>query len=138
MDPKIEYTYRSPSEDHHELWMYGTLARLNWSRFEFRVPSQTYSRPTYLVRTDESREVDEKNQSHNAEDRIDVDFDSDNEIVAFGSDNDNMEGVLDEDSEDEVRVRDSEDEGSLLNIDGDETRFDSEDEALDDGREDWF
>jgi hypothetical protein len=42
----IRHTYKSVGKDYHRLWLFGTLARLDWSRFEFEVrpPLLTKSR----------------------------------------------------------------------------------------------
>jgi hypothetical protein len=34
----IRHTYKSVGKDYHRLWLFGTLARLDWSRFEFKFP----------------------------------------------------------------------------------------------------
>jgi hypothetical protein len=156
-DSKIVYTQKSRtgvyreltgSGEYHELYMFGKLARLDWSRFdfEFKALSQKKPHPQKEVHPKESLELktrtrDERDKSHNAEDGIDVDFDTDNEVVALDSDDDKIEGIF-EDSNVEESPLDTEDEEAPLGseCDDDGTRFDSEYEAghLSDGQEDWF
>jgi hypothetical protein len=153
----IEYTHKSRnrvcrefrrSGEYHELWMFGKLAKLDWSRFEFEFKAipQKKSHSQKKVHPKAKLELktktrDERNKWHNAEDGIDVDFDSDNEVVALDSNDDKIEGIF-ENSDVEELPLDTEDEESPLGseCDDDGTRFDSEEEAglLSDGQEDWF
>lgn len=125
---KIEYTYRSErTGQHHQLWMFGTLARLDWSRFEFEVPSQKKARATENSRREDMiYKRDKENESHRAEDGIDIEFDSENEIVAFNSDDDDS-GVF-VDNEDEAPQYYSEDERYLFDSDDDDYQLESDDE----------
>ena len=132
---KIEYTYKTESKDFHRLWMFGTLARLDWSKFGFhsppplrlksRIMDNSLDDPTRLTRCKEkiSKTVaDDVVDSYESEsDGIDVDLDSDNEVIAFNSDDDDNDAMLFDggdgvdaredgcDSEDESRWSDSED-----------------------------
>jgi hypothetical protein len=157
MDSKIVYTHKSRtgvyreltrSGAYHELFMFGKLARLDWSRFDFKFKAlrRKKSHPQKKLHSKKKLEPknktrDEKNKWHSAEDGIDVDFDSDNESVALDSDDDKIEGIF-EYSDVEVGLLDTEDEESPLGseCDDDGTRFDSEEEAglFSDGQEDWF
>jgi hypothetical protein len=156
-DSKIVYTQKSrtgvyreltESGEYHELYMFGKLARLDWSRFDFEFKAIPQKKPHPQKRLHPKAKLearnktrDERNKSHNAEDGIDVDFDTDNEIVALDSDDDKIEGIF-EKSDIEERLLDTEDEETPLGseCDDDGTRFDSEEEAghLSDGQEDWF
>jgi hypothetical protein len=118
---KIEYTYKSESRDFHRLWMFGTLAMLDWSKFEFELPPPSRSKsrfkdslsddPTDLPRrkykTVKAVADDEMESYESDGDGIDVDLDSDNEVIAFNSDDDENEGMF-FDSGDEVVARDDE------------------------------
>jgi hypothetical protein len=106
----IEYTHESRnrvcrefrrSGEYHELWMFGKLAKLDWSRFDFefkaipqkRLHSQKKVHPKAKLEH-KNKTRDERNKWHNAEDGIDVDFDTDNEVVALDSDDDKIKGIF--------------------------------------------
>lgn len=71
-------------------------------------------------------ETDNDTESHDAEDGIDVDLDSENEALGFKSDDDGVGEFFE--SEDEAPHLCSEDEESLLDGDFEDHQLDSEDD----------
>lgn len=118
---RVEYTYKSESKDSHRLWKFGALARLDWSKFKFTLPPPLRSKSQFMdilldgpaalprrkpktvmaVADDEMRSYESDN------DGIDVELDSDNDLVAFNSDADDNECMI-FDGGDEVVDRDEE------------------------------
>jgi hypothetical protein len=143
---KIQYTYKTESKDFHRLWMFGTLARLDWSKFELKLPpplrlksrvmDSSLDDPTRLphCKGKISKTVADVDSYESEGDGIDVDLDSDNEVIAFNSDDDDNEAMI-FDGGDEDLIRDDECDSEY------ESRWgDSEDEAVsdDDEYEEWI
>lgn len=149
---KIEYTYKSLCKDCHRLWMFGTLARLDWSKFDFEMPPPLVRKSRLM-----DNSMDDPTRTRHCQDMgtgiancqtnlcdtgdgIDIDLDSENEVIAFNSDDDNEAVYLNGAKEGLTRDEDDEDEGRLLESEHEGRQIDSEDDAfsLDGGDEDWW
>jgi hypothetical protein len=119
----ICYTYWSTATGGHELWLFGTLAKLDWSKFSFEFPT-----PTLM-------EVDDTDEEYDAE------LDSEEEYRALYCDEDDNDDGGDSEvdgergifaGEDEASSLDVEDQGFMLDSadDGEERQFDDENEAV--------
>lgn len=124
-DAKINYTYKSEGHDFHRLWMYDTLGRLDWSRFNFKVPpvlltkrrlmDNSMNDPTRTShRNTKARKAitDDVNEADHGEgDGIDIDLDSENEVIAFNSEDDDE--AMHFDNGDEKFAHEDDDEEAL-------------------------
>ncbi|KAM0701732.1 hypothetical protein Q7P35_010641 [Cladosporium inversicolor] len=151
---KIEYYYKSEGKNYHRLWMFGTLARLDWSKFEFTLPPplptksrirddllDESTRPTRRkIKRTRAVADDEMGPYESERDGIDVELDSDNEVVAFNSDDDDNEGMIFDGGDGVVACddgSDSEEESGRGYSEG-EAASDDDDDDDDDEDEIWI
>jgi hypothetical protein len=101
---KVEYEDESDYKDYHRLWVFGALARYDWSALEFTIPFLIRARASdishldasyyqcQLVENDEEGgsgdAVDDEYNDYYEDEDDDTGLDSENEVVVFDSDDD--------------------------------------------------
>ena len=124
---KVEYEDESDHKDYHRLWVFGALARYDWSTLQFTLPSSTRACASDISHLDASyyhRQVvedDEESGSREAVDNDDDDEDEDdedddnslndgNEVLSLDSEDEDDDGLVSTEDEDESGLLGSEDE----------------------------
>lgn len=111
-DGKVGYMQESDYKDRHQLWVFGALAKYDWSGFEFKLPSPGRAHGTDSSHLDASyyqrQLVEDDGESESAEtaedndeDDEDTGLDGGNEAAVSDSDDGDDEGVLSTGDEDE-------------------------------------
>jgi len=140
----ICYTYWTTAVGDHELWMFGTLARLDWSKLGFEFPSLKADRALNCLQFKEYGE-DEFRGVYDDVDERDTIFRCEEKVG--GSDHEDQDDEYEEDDHggaifvagDEATLPDTTDEEALLDSEDESRSIDSEYETglLDDGDESW-
>lgn len=138
----ICYTYWTTTRGDHELWMFGTLAKLDWSKFSFEFAAPEVERTFHweLSREGSVESDGEDGFCRTDEEENGATSDSEDEIRGLGFDSENDEDEQDHDegtfaAEEESGYPDAGDEGSLLDSEYESQHIDDED-VLDDEEED--
>lgn len=123
-DGKVGYLHESDYKDCHQLWVYGALAKFDWSGFEFNLPSSvkagacesSYLNVSYyqhqLAGIDGGDMVGEATEADDEDDE-DTGLDSESGLAVLDINDEDDEGVLfteDEDEEGEEGLLDTEDD----------------------------
>lgn len=137
------YTYWTTMRGDHELWMFGSLAKLDWRKFSFEFPTPEVERTFHW---EPSREgiiegVGEDGFCRADEERDGTLSGSEDEISGLGFDDENDEDEQDRDedifaAEEEAFYPEAEGEGSLFDSE-DESPHVDDDDVLDDEDELW-
>lgn len=109
---KVGYMHESDYKDRHQLWVFGALAKYDWSGFEFKLPSPARARGSEVSHLDASyyqRELvgDDRESASGetaedeGEDDEDDGLDGGNEAVVSDSDDGDDGGVISSEDEDE-------------------------------------
>ena len=118
-EPKVGYMEETDWDDCHRLWLFGALAKYDWSGFEFSLPSPVGACASDITHLDASyyplQSVEDDGES-GLEEKVDDDDDNDaglddgNEFISSHSDDEDGEGLVSTEDEDGSGMLGSEDE----------------------------
>ena len=126
-DGKVGYMHESDYKDRHQLWVFGALAKYDWSGFEFELPSPGRAHGSDSSHLDASyyqRQLVEDDEESRVEETTDDDGEDDEDSGLDGENEVAVSGIDDEGDGGELSTEDEGEEGE----EGEEGLLDTEDE----------